>query len=333
MLSPGQQYLANYQILVEIAGQVDSKWFAWGLINISNPAANPTAQIAAVVDEMGGPEVPVNCGVEPPFDLAAGSNHECSYAVNLPDGAARTNKATVTTTGVVGGGSGTAAVTFEGAAMNELDECVEITDTNLPSSLGVVCMGDAPVTRHYSLAIGPYSECGQYEVPNLAKLVGIDNEQQESSWTITVNVPCGGGCTLTPGYWKTHSEQGPAPYDDTWALLGGADTPFFYSGQSYYQVLWTPPQSGNPYYILAHAYIAAKMNALNGAAVNNIQVYIDAAEAYFDNPGMTPASALLLKGKDKALRADMIFIAGQLDAYNNGLTGPGHCTEDGLSTP
>ena len=72
-----------------------------------------------------------------------------------------------------------------------------------------------------------------------------------------------GGCTLTPGYWKTHSTYGPAPYDETWALVG-EDTPFFLSGQSYYDVLWTSP-AGNAYYNLSFHYIAAELNDLNGA--------------------------------------------------------------------
>jgi hypothetical protein len=56
-----------------------------------------------------------------------------------------------------------------------------------------------------------------------------------SSFTIPL---CGDdGCTLTPGYWMTHSEFGPAPYDPTWALLpNGASTMFFMSGKTYYQV-------------------------------------------------------------------------------------------------
>jgi len=83
----------------------------------------------------------------------------------------------------------------------------------------------------------------------------------------TCSVPCGGdGCTLTPGYWKTHSAYGPAPYDPTWALIG-EDTPFFLSGISYYEALWTEPKGGNAYYILAPAYIAARLNVLNGASI------------------------------------------------------------------
>ena len=102
-----------------------------------------------------------------------------------------------------------------------------------------------------------------------------------SSWTVDINVPCAGGCSLTPGYWKTHSEFGPAPYDDTWAQLpNGASTPFYLSGKTYYQVLWTAPQ-GNAYYILAHAFIAAKLNGLNGADTSAISSQLDWAEAFF----------------------------------------------------
>ena len=72
------------------------------------------------------------------------------------------------------------------------------------------------------------------------------------------------GCSLTPGYWKNHSQYGPAPYDATWAQVG-EDTIFFLSNQTWYEVLWTAPKKGNAYYILAHAYIAAYLNELNGA--------------------------------------------------------------------
>jgi len=137
--------------------------------------------------------------------------------------------------------------------------------------------------------------------------------------TVTVNChgPC--ACTLTPGYWKTHSRYGPAPYDDTWALVG-ENTPFFLSGKSWYQVLWTPP-AGNAYYILSFQYVAAKLNILNGAASTPA---VDAALAWAENffNTYTPASSL-----SKSLRAQVISYAGVLADYNSGLTGPGHCSE------
>ena len=49
--------------------------------------------------------------------------------------------------------------------------------------------------------------------------------------TIHVDVHCETGCTLTQGYWKTHSTYGPASKPDaTWNLLPGGlgpDTVFF----------------------------------------------------------------------------------------------------------
>lgn len=131
------------------------------------------------------------------------------------------------------------------------------------------------------------------------------------------------GCTLTPGYWKTHSEFGPAPYDNTWAqLTDGANTAFFLSGKSYYEVLWTSP-AGNAYYILAHAYIAAELNVLNGTSIPaEVQTAWNAATELFEE--YTPSQVAMWKGRQGA-RQSFITLASILDDYNNGITGPGHC--------
>ena len=133
--------------------------------------------------------------------------------------------------------------------------------------LGNVCVGDAPKTFTYTRQIGPYATCGDYKVDNTAWL-SIDPLHPVSA-TVNVHVPCHGtGCTLTQGYWKTHSQRGPAPYDDNWANLGPLqqDTPFFTSGYTWYSLFWTPPAGGNAYIQLAHQYMAAKLNILNGAS-------------------------------------------------------------------
>ncbi len=132
------------------------------------------------------------------------------------------------------------------------------------------------------------------------------------------------GCTLTPGYWKTHSEHGPAPYDEVWGeLASGADTEFFETGRSYYDVLWTPPKRGNAYYILAHAYIAVELNMLSGASVPE-----DAAAAWDEASDLfatyLPEDIADLKGEERRL---WIVLAEVLDQYNNGLIGPGHCDD------
>lgn len=122
------------------------------------------------------------------------------------------------------------------------------------------------------------------------------------------------GCTLTQGYWKTHSKYGPAPLDETWALLG-EDTAFFLSGKSYFEVLQTPPR-GNPYYILAKQFIAAKLNGLAGASLDDVDQAMTDAEALFESTEPGEARAIA----DRFLR-----LAVQLTDYNEGETGPGHC--------
>ena len=133
----------------------------------------------------------------------------------------------------------------------------------------------------------------------------------------------GRDCTLTPGYWKTHSSYGPAPYDATWAELpDGADTEFFLSGDSYYDVLWTAPR-GNAYYILAHAYIASELNLLQGASAPDevIDAYGEAAAFLLS---YTPAQ---IKNVNRSVRQAIVEVARILDEYNNGEIGPGHCAD------
>jgi hypothetical protein len=134
------------------------------------------------------------------------------------------------------------------------------------------------------------------------------------------------GCTLTQGYWKTHNStfQGGAPTDDTWELIGPAaeGTTFFLSGQSYFDVMWTPV-GGNAYYNLAHQYIAAVLNGLSGASVPaNVATAISSAETLFNT--YTPAQIGALSGNN-SLRKQFLALAGTLGSYNEGDLGPGHC--------
>jgi hypothetical protein len=142
-------------------------------------------------------------------------------------------------------------------------------------------------------------------------------QSDDAQVTVTCTPP-DEGCSLTQGYWKTHSKYGPAPYDSTWALIG-EDTAFFISGKTWYQVIKQPPAGGNAYYILAHQYIAARLNIAGGtgstAAVN---AALAGATTFFGT--YTPSSSLSSSVRDQA-----IAWAGTLGAYNEGDIGPGHC--------
>ena len=133
------------------------------------------------------------------------------------------------------------------------------------------------------------------------------------------------GCTLTQGYWKTHSEFGPAPYDATWASLpDGASTVFYLSGQTYYEVFHTAVK-GNPYYQAAHQFIAAQLNILNGATTPEaVDQAIMLAATLFET--YTPAQIADLKGNDP-VRKQFVAISETLDQYNQGEIGPGHCAD------
>jgi hypothetical protein len=329
-LSTGQSFLVNYSVMVSVTGYTDSDWAVSGNISVHNPAPM-AATLNSVSDAVSGVGVAtVNCGVSFPYLLAAGGTLNCTYNASLPDASSRTNTATATLQNTPSGTtdfSGTAAVDFGNAAMTEVDECIDVSDT-YAGSLGTVCIGDAPKTFTYSRWIGPFAVCGDYTVENTASFVTNDNDVTGSDgWSVAVNVPCVGGCTLTQGYWKTHSSYGPAPYDGNWANLlpSGADTIFFLSGQTWYEVFWTPP-AGNAYYNLAHQYMAAKLNILNGADPAAAQAALDAATILFNT--YTPDTVATLKGKTGTiLRAQFISLATTLDNYNNGYIGPGHCSE------
>jgi hypothetical protein len=204
-------------------------------------------------------------------------------------------------------------------------QCVYVTDTLYGEFTNIICYsgGIGSYDFTYSHQVGPYENCGDYLVTNTACVQYNPIETPDPccvSYDVYVHVPCDGGCTLTPGYWKTHSMYGPAPYDDTWALVG-EDTPFFSSGLSVYEILWTPPSGGNAYVILAHAYIAAALNESNGASVpEDVDDALIHAKTLL---GMYDISDRL----SRTVRQDFILTAELLDEYNNGYIGPGHCTE------
>jgi hypothetical protein len=323
-LKEGKKGYVDYTVEVGLDAAepyTDSNWTVAGKIYIKNPDPKYPATITDVSDVVS-PDIAaeVSCGVTFPYDLAPGAALKCSYGpVSLPDGSWRKNTATVTTAAdsVVGGATGTAKVKFRHPT-NKIDYCVKVTDDKY-GKLGWVCADKAPKTFNYTLQVGPYAECGRYQFTNTASYVTKNLKRTGSdSWTVHVKVVCPKVCPLTQGYWKTHSKYGPAPYDATWAKIG-EDTPFFNSGQTYYQVLWTAPK-GNAYYILAHQYIAAELNVLNRARTTaEVRAAMTGAEAFF--AAKAPGDVLT-----DAERTQVLAWADLLDKYNNGLIGPGYCS-------
>ena len=320
-LSTGQSYdMVQYD--VSVWGEAtDCDWSVNGTITITNPDPKYNAHIQSVTDVISGDIwADVDCGVEFPYLLGPGETLECTYWAELPDGECRENTATVEICegSKVGGGWGTAEVKFDEPS-KKIDECINVWDDQY-GELGKTC---EDTTFEYCINVGPYEECGDHTFTNTAYYQSCDSDESGSdSWDVYVNIPCHCSCTLTQGYWKTHSEYGPAPYDDTWALLpDGADTLFFNSGLTWYEVFWTAP-AGDFYFNLAHQYMAAYLNLLNGSmAPGPVDTAMANAEALFNAQGA--GDTTLNKAEKKKAGRWMT----QIGNYNEGKTGPGHCDE------
>jgi hypothetical protein len=268
------------------------------------------------------------------------------YDVDLPNADSRVNTATVeieNENGSTPEWSDTADVNFASATMTEVDESVTLDDDKYNVDLGTILASEAPKTFNYTMNVGPYDDiefCGTFQdFVNTATITLVDSgTTQDDSHTVTSEITC--VCSLTQGYWKTHNEpfKGGAPEDDNWDNVpdseydanltqDGPHETFFKSGTTWFNVFWTAPK-GNVYYNLAHQYMAAKLNVLNGAiGPATVVNAIATAEARFNT--YTPAEIAAMKGKNKtAISAEFTALAGILGAFNEGLTNPaGHCSE------
>lgn len=318
LLAANDSQPMGYQVQVTQTSSSDSNWAIGGTIAIRNPSpyVAPLLSVTEIIDESITAEV--DCaGAEFPYQLAAFDELHCRYSANLPDGSDRIGVTTAQTDEYeVGSGFATSVISFAAPTIHSIDSCIAVTDT-LAGDLGSVCLGDSGLFE-YDIELGPYAECAtQHEVVNIASFEGSGSSGSASA-VVTVEVAaCEEGCTLTQGYWKNHSEYGPAPYDDTWAMLkNGAATLFFLSGHSWLEVFDSRPR-GNAYYVLAHQYMAAQLNRLSGANPSAVMTELASATELLESytPDTLPKSA----------RATAIELAETLDQYNNGMIGPGHC--------
>lgn len=137
------------------------------------------------------------------------------------------------------------------------------------------------------------------------------------------------GCTLTQGYWKTHSSYGPAPEDLGW-LAGSenmADWNYRGSGYTFYQVLNTPPKGGNAWFILAAQHIAAQLTWDSGRVSflpgGVYDAWFAAEQLLAAHP---PTEIGKLKGNDP-LRQQFLSLASTLAYLNEGnVPGYPHCS-------
>jgi hypothetical protein len=262
-----------------------------------------------------------------------GTHLLCHYVTQLPNGSAGTANGAVAFSD---SSTQTGSTPFDFTSTyltpgqpSQFNTTLNVVDSQ-QGTLGTVTAPLAhPMTFGYSIPLAT-GTCGSYDIPNTVNLIdpatGQSVAQASDTVHVTVTCPHVNGCTLTQGYWKTHSIYGPAAKaDPAWNLLpNGPNTSFFSSGQTWLQVFNTAP-AGNPYYILADQYMAAVLNQLNGASSTAaVDAALATAVSFFNK--YTPAQAAALSSTN-ADRKAALAAAITLDNYNNGLIGPGHCSE------
>jgi hypothetical protein len=271
----------------------------------------------------GSPEIHSEVKGEHAFLFIGGSDHPLVYNFTIPTSSdVRDVIVTLPFTDLesedlryanvsVTAGAQTVESEFDTNNAGDLLHLETITVPNVPGDVTEVTV--SLYSQFGPSVAGGYDEKdGDSFVTGPALLTTISEEDEEE------------GCTLTQGYWKTHSEYGPAKKaDPTWDIIG-PDTEFFWSGMSYIEVLNTSV-SGNAYYILAHQYIAAELNFLAGADNSEVVDEFDEATVLFNT--YTPSEIGSLGGSD-ATRKMFVELAEVLDDYNNGEIGPGHCDGD-----
>lgn len=316
----------NYSVAVTKDAGTDSDWAVSGNITVTNPHPTIAASGITVSDEMTNfGAVAVSC---PSPTLAALASMTCTYATALGTGSSRTNTASAdSTTYGITAGQGTAAVAFV-TPTTVLDNAVTVSDTFAGAGLPTAPIS-ATQTFSYArtLAAANFTACGVATTfGNTATIATDDGVSRSASASVSATLTCpppppppaATGCTLTQGYWGTHSSKGPAKYDATWATL--ENTQFYQSGTTYYGVLQLPTK-GNAYYVLAHQFIAAKLNILKGAAAP-AGFNMGAVETFFAT--YTPAQIGAMKGS-APVRAQAVAWAGTLASYNEGTLNVAHC--------
>ena len=214
--------------------------------------------------------------------------------------------------------------------MDKVDESASVRDeeqcptgfTCAPSETGPWPFEDSGSVS-FTKTITNKSSCdATAELRNVATLTEGDTHVTRTAEAVVhlTAPPCPVGCVLTQGFWKTHPNAWPEGYSP--------DAPFFLSGKTWLEVLWTEPE-GDAYYILAHQYIAAVLNVANGATPPaEVSTVINAATTWFETngPGVSPSSDV---------GQMLIGWAEVLADFNEGMMGVPHCenVEAGPATP
>lgn len=357
-LALNQEYPVHYTVTIDKTS-ADSDWAAAGKITVENQTP-ADAVLNSVSDMVSGgiqdSDITVSCDKSFPYTLEAGETLECPYTVFLPNTEKRINTGTATlqnysynkdgkqvsgTTGF----SGTADISFTQPIIEEIDECTDVSDT-LQGKLGKVCVQDTPKAYTYTRNIGPYITCGSYKVDNIAAFTADDTYNSGlSAASVSVNIPCFTGCTLTTGYWKNHAGFGPQKdmVSDNLPVTLGSCTSLLTnilkaagitstcsvvkvnSRTVANNILSMNSLYGAPSNGITKLYaqlLAAKLNIRSGASLSPVSQVINDADAFLGKYSYTAWDTL--SKTDKNMVHGWVSF---LDAYNNGLKTVPHCNQ------
>lgn len=170
----------------------------------------------------------------------------------------------------------------------------------------------------------------RFTAANTAVLIEASGAQRTAGASVDIVTPaCPTGCTLTIGYWKTHAGFTGRNADRVTESLpqwlgtsGGARSIQVTTATQGVGVLgmdlYGAPSNGITK--LYAQMLAARLNMARGADGAAVSSAMSAANSFLATRGYADWSGLSKAQKDQVMSWMTAF-----DAYNNGLTGPGHC--------
>lgn len=214
-----------------------------------------------------------------------------------------------------------------------VDDTATLTDVlSVPSGFSAEYVGGSPNgTYSTNTSFGYFvnitnnsAMCDSYyNLTNTATLVEKDSKQTHTAGTNVeiYTCPCGGGCTLTIGYWKTHAGfTGRNPDRVTQYLPISLGSTVVSSASQAVDILSFQGNASNGINKLMAQLLAAKLNIANGADGSAVSSVISAADAFLSTYGPSSWTSL-----SKAQQKQVLQWMSTLDSYNNGYIGPGHC--------
>jgi len=207
----------------------------------------------------------------------------------------------------------------------EPGQCVVVAEDNSPQGFGSVFRVHEVAAANVTYVVsGQAIEIG---FPPTALVGPTDNQDFfinsihgiRVTYTNTFTPPVS-GCTFTQGYYKNHESVVVQLLSTNGGFVVGGklvlsqDGTLALTAAQIDDNLQTAPKGGDAFLILTHQLITAELNVKGGASTPT-----DVANAI-------TAARLLLNGGITAGEEDQAkALADTLDAFNNGLTGPGHC--------